>query len=240
MIRGVLGLRDDVNVFNILDDKELQRRLIQNRKGSVFYNRYYYNVAVASRSGFTDQAQNMAAAYRIPLIDFRNYTFWRNWENILMDIEEKKREISEKDIADFVLDICKGMAVAVTNTGQFLFLYSKEDTVSFPKNTYDIKWADDNKTLILLFDKKQYVVNFPSIMVNHWIENEVEVSHFTSDNMSRMVAYYKEKGSPKIEVLKIETDKLRSVIRIQDRGRVSEGSSIKKIDGDTTTYYVSE
>lgn len=84
-IRSTLGLREDINHFDIVDVNRLLARRRQNRVGIVYpYERYTYQVAVASLSGFTVQAQEFAATHRIPLLEFDKMPFWSNlsqpWE----------------------------------------------------------------------------------------------------------------------------------------------------------------
>lgn len=75
-IRSVLGLREDINHFDIVDINELTARRRQNRHGIIYnYERYSYQVAVASLNGYTLPAQKFAATYRIPLLEFNRMPF---------------------------------------------------------------------------------------------------------------------------------------------------------------------
>ena len=80
VVRSALGLREDINNFNIVDMAELETRRRQNRRAtpSVF-DRYSYQVAIAALAGFTAQAQEFAAAYRIPLVEFNKLPFWNDF-----------------------------------------------------------------------------------------------------------------------------------------------------------------
>lgn len=82
-IRSALGLREDINHFDIVDASELMNRRCQRRSGSVCYSRYLYQVAIASLSGYTYQAQNFAATHRISLIEFDKFPFWRDLAHIM-------------------------------------------------------------------------------------------------------------------------------------------------------------
>lgn len=76
-IRSTWGLREDINHFDIVDVNRLLARRRQNRAGIVYpYERYTYQVAVASLSGFTVQTQEFAATHRIPLLEFDKMPFW--------------------------------------------------------------------------------------------------------------------------------------------------------------------
>lgn len=79
-LRSALGLREDINHFDVLDLTELSARRRQQRRGTVpHFGRCSYQVAVASYNGFTAQAQEFAATHRIPLIEFNQLPFWKDF-----------------------------------------------------------------------------------------------------------------------------------------------------------------
>ena len=79
-IRSALGLREDINHFDIVDRAELEERRRNRRSGMTYeYQRFLYQVAVASMSGFTVPGQNFAATHRIPLIEFNKMPFWEEF-----------------------------------------------------------------------------------------------------------------------------------------------------------------
>ena len=83
-VRSALGLREDINHFDIVDKRELEARRIQRRSGLTYnYTRYYYQVALASTSGYTVPAQKFAATHRIPLLEFNKLPFWEDFCNII-------------------------------------------------------------------------------------------------------------------------------------------------------------
>ncbi len=75
--RSVLGLRDDINNFEIVTPDILNNRKNYRRNNVAAYNfeRYIYQVALASLSGFKSTAQEFALAHRIPLISFASTLF---------------------------------------------------------------------------------------------------------------------------------------------------------------------
>ena len=80
VVRSALGLRDDINNFNMVDMNELIARRQQNRRAiPPIFDRYSYQVAIAALSGFTLPAQKFAEAYRIPLIEFNKLPFWTDF-----------------------------------------------------------------------------------------------------------------------------------------------------------------
>ena len=132
IIRSALGLREDINNFNVVDIKDLESRRNQRRSFSPpRIERYSYQVAVASFKGFTIPAQEFAAAYRIPLIEFNKLPFWTTfcekigYSDLLGNYNQNNNppEILEKQLLDFADEIRHHMAVAITNSGQMLFLF---------------------------------------------------------------------------------------------------------------------
>ena len=83
VVRDALGLREDVNHFELVDANELLSRKTQRRQGIInFHERYSYQVAIASMSDYSIQAQKFAAikkgkiGIRIRLIS-SNTIFWK-------------------------------------------------------------------------------------------------------------------------------------------------------------------
>lgn len=75
--RNVFGLREDINSFDIVTPDILRARANYRRKNLATYNfdRYYYQVALASTSGFKVTTQEFAAVHRIPLLQFKSKIF---------------------------------------------------------------------------------------------------------------------------------------------------------------------
>lgn len=69
-IRGVLGLREDINNFEILTPEILSERRSYRRKNPATYDyeRFSYQVAFASLKGIKNTALEFALAHRIPII----------------------------------------------------------------------------------------------------------------------------------------------------------------------------
>ena len=72
-----------------------------------YYERYSYQIAIASTSGFTIQAQNFAATHRIPLIDFDKNMLegtekWYTKNNRKMEKSVIKR-IKKYDITKYII-----------------------------------------------------------------------------------------------------------------------------------------
>jgi len=76
-VRNVLGLRTDINGFDIVtEDILINRKSYRGNKPRLYdIERYNYQVALASFSGFKISAQALAATHRIPLISFSSSIF---------------------------------------------------------------------------------------------------------------------------------------------------------------------
>lgn len=79
-VRNALGLRDDINNFEIVTEDILKNRKSNRSNAPKYYpmKRYVYQVAVASIDGFTKTAFPFAQAHRIPLISFAHSLLFAN------------------------------------------------------------------------------------------------------------------------------------------------------------------
>lgn len=79
-VRNALGLRDDINDFEIVTEDILKNRKANRSNAPKYYpmKRYVYQVAVASIDGFTKTAFPFAQAHRIPLISFAHSALFTN------------------------------------------------------------------------------------------------------------------------------------------------------------------
>lgn len=179
VLRGVLGLREDINHFEIVDINILQERRKQNRKviNNYSYTRYTYQLAVASTSGFTACAQEFAATHRISLIEFDKLPFWNGLMEILGEDKENVA-IEEDELKKIVKQISSHMAVAITNIGQLLFLCCQNgnEEVDFETNEYDISFKNKNEPWTLKCGNKEYLFQLPEHIAESWIEySEYEI-----------------------------------------------------------------
>ena len=228
-LRSALGLKEDVNHFDIVDLKELiQRR--NNRKTDIAYkyNRYYYQVAVAAINGFTIPAQKFAATYRIPLIEFNKMPFWNRFldlmercrvhsgvhgfrnsqhkETLLLSDEEIEHEINR-----FADEIGNSMAIAITNSGQLLFLYKfMGDHVCF-NDCFELHWGDLKNVWQLRSGNSTYIFQLPENIMKSWLsksKNELEMRqeaiNCKKNHFSNMVVYYVKNGIPTIKMISID------------------------------------
>lgn len=88
-IRNALGLRDDINNFEIVTEEILQNRKSNRTTAPKYYpmKRYVYQVAVASIDGFKNTAFPFAQAHRIPLISFAHSALFANIRNAIAALD---------------------------------------------------------------------------------------------------------------------------------------------------------
>ena len=231
-LRGVLGLKEDVNHFDIVDLNELiQRRNTRRTDLTYKYTRYHYQVAVAALNGFTVQAQKFAATYRIPLIEFNKMPFWETfldllgrcgmhigvhgvyrgrYEEVFVNDEEIEQQINE--IAD---EIGRSMAIAITNSGQLLFLYKLEgERVRFD-DYFELHWGNPKNVWQLSSGNTTYVFQLPEDILKSWLskskdelEMRREAINCKAAYFSNMVVYYTKNGLPTIKMISIDRDQL--------------------------------
>lgn len=222
-LRSALGLREDINHFDIVDCQRLLERRRQNRKSILYtYERYSYQVVVASITGFTVQAQEFAASHRIPLLQFNKMPFWDEVSNLF---EEKNYTddgdfINEYKIINLAYELGKNMAVAITNSGQLLFLYRSKNEARIKKfaDKYTLHWIDKDNPWILNSDGVEYVFQLPDRIAKHWLDNanndislRKSAMNCKEEMLSNMVVYYKIRNKPTIKLISISKDQLARI-----------------------------
>lgn len=222
VIREALAIREDINNFNIVDINELCHRRALNRKDVLYdYQRYSYQVAVASINGFTVPAQNFAAAYRIPLIVLNKMPFWYSlWKLFygpqLLDAKYPGQfrfspDIDENAVVDLADSIGPRMAVAITNGGQMLFLYNTTDDETSFEECYSLHWYDETGLWSMRSGDCKYLFQLPDTLMKIWLDNarsDLEIKqnaiNCKAGFMSNMVVYYKHHGLPTIKMISID------------------------------------
>jgi hypothetical protein len=89
-IRNALGLRDDINNFEIVTKDILENRKHNRSSKPKFYDmkRYVYQVAVASIDGYKSTAYPFAKAHRIPLISFSQSALFAGIRCAISELDE--------------------------------------------------------------------------------------------------------------------------------------------------------
>ncbi len=222
-IRGALGLREDINHFDIVDMNRLLARRRQNRIGLVYdYERYTYRVAVASLSGFTVQAQEFAASHRIPLLEFDRMPFWNafcellGYYNVLAVGRMRSPRISpthiaEDQIIEFADNIGRRMAVAITNSGQLLFLYRISGDENCFSTSYTLHWSEPSQPWQLKSGQQSYLFQLPKSIMKIWLKSSAddlalkkEAINCKAGLLSSMIVYYTNYCLPTVKMISID------------------------------------
>lgn len=216
-LRSALGLKEDVNNFDIVDFEELKNRRTTRRYGITYsYTRYYYQIAVASMNGFSIQAQKFALTHRISLIDFSRLPFWHkvfeSFEKCLVGTTSE-----EMDILKYAEKVSKNMAIAVLNSGQLLFLYNEkeDDEVEF-KDFFTLSWESPESLWRLTSGDKSYVFALPDLIRDKWLDDSIKDS--IKENailckesfFSNMVVYYSKEFRSKIKMISIDKQTIKN------------------------------
>lgn len=218
-IRSALGLREDINHFELVDKKELLSRRSQRRKGIINkFERFSYQVAVASASGFTVQAQKFAATHRIPLIEFDKMPFWKQYRDVVERFCEENQNEDETIIGkifDLANDIGQRMAVAIANSGQIVFLYQEITKPINFSNDYSLHWVSPNLPWRMVTGNQSYLLQLPDNIMKQWLGNvessldmRREAIWCKETMLSNMVVYYMKDERPYIKMISINKEKL--------------------------------
>lgn len=151
--RNVFGLREDINGFDVVTPDILHDRANYRRRKPATYNfdRYYYQVALASTSGFKLTTQEFAAVHRIPLLQFKSSLFSSvvgliyELDNIQMNQFDKEKMLDAFAYSDDIAVQAKACASEVLEWSQ---TFSKEcETIAQRMNIGIL----DNGSILFLF-----------------------------------------------------------------------------------------
>ena len=173
-MRNALGLRDDINNFEIVTKDILENRKYNRSSKPKFYDikRYVYQVVVASIEGYKSTAYPFAKAHRIPLISFSQSSLFANMRQAISELDNITKineELGEQIsflIKDAMLhpeqrinqDICyewytyieeiknieKQITIGLLEDGTILFLMQMEQKHA---KLYDIEKQKDGCTI---------------------------------------------------------------------------------------------
>lgn len=222
IVRSALGLREDVNSFNIIDINVLKERKISRRTMSTYnFDRYHYQVAVASMNGFTLPAQEFALAHQIPLITFTKMPFW----NQLIASANRYNHESLLDNTEFkniVNELSHRMAVAITKKGQLLFLYNESDygRNEFNRDEFTLHWQNKNSYWTLICGNNRYIFELPKKIKESWLKNSLNSEElklnalkYKREDLSSLMVYYLEYGMARVKALVINKNKLEEAYK---------------------------
>lgn len=229
VLRSALGLREDINHFDIVDEAELRARQRNRRTGIVYsHQRFMYQVAVASTSGFSGPAQNFALSHRIPLIEVNRMPFWDEFyatarKTYTYADVSKKREITAdgQQLEAIIHEIASKSAVAITSTGQMLFLYRTSDGKTIFDDSYSLYWNSPDEPWTLYSGGESYQFQLPKQILQYWLESsasdferKINAINCKATFFSNMVVYYSDEyGRPKLKMISIDHYELEDALR---------------------------
>lgn len=120
IVRWALGLRVDINDFEVLTPTQLDARKITRRfsVSSFERNRFHYQVWLVITWDYTLDAQEFAIHHKIPLLSLR----WILPVNLCRKIEELEDSENVGTIKSEVDDEIKKVVIWLTESGDMLFL----------------------------------------------------------------------------------------------------------------------
>ena len=124
----------------------------------------------------------------------------------------------EKEVTDYANRIGKSMAVAITNSGQLLFLYRKEENQHSFSKEYSLHWNSIDSPWILNFENVQYLFQLPEDIMKQWLDNvtsdlDIRKSAVKCKErlLSNMIVYYKDNKRPAIAMISIDQEELKKI-----------------------------
>jgi hypothetical protein len=181
-VRNILGLREDINNFEIITEKTLEKRRNYNRSALAIgdFPRFNYQVALASLTGFKITSEEFALTHRIPLINFQNFAFGPKLYDCLFD-QSIPWEMIERNVCEIIEEYKNKFVIAITESGDFLFLYSETGNVEWLfdrfENDIEIHWGAEKRLWeINLVDKpdKKIYFELPKRIFEQWLKSNFD------------------------------------------------------------------
>lgn len=227
VIRSVLGLREDINNFEIVDMHELAARRCQRRRESAYsHEKYSYQVAVAALNGYTLPAQKFAATHRIPLLEFNRMPFWDRfcemcgYREFSYNARINRRNTTDEEIVAFFDEVGQHMAVAISNSGQMLFLYRITGSQTRFTDEYSLYWSEPSLPWELRSGEQTYLFQLPKGIMKIWLDNSTnelelkrEALNCKASFLSNMIVYYTDLGRPVVKMISINKYELEEAQR---------------------------
>lgn len=172
--------------------------------------RYSYQVALVAGNGYSVQAQNFAATHRIPLIEFTRMPFWTELEQLLHN-----EATTEEDICKFAHEVGRKLALAVTNSGQLLYLYRiSEMGLDFEHSEYTLHWKSEDSLwelsnrhttgdICYLFQLPEQLAERMKSHAETFRELQRDAIDMKAEYFSQMAVYYRENGHARIGNIRI-------------------------------------
>lgn len=201
-VRNVLGVREDINHFDMVDFDLMKIRSRRHNKPAISnFERYQYQVAIASVSGFTVTAQEFAYTHRIHLITFKGFPLIKN---LLVSIEKIKKTLcnqlySFNDVLSWTVDNSTGLSIkqyadnisiAVTSNGILIFLYNDPNIIVQSRwneeGEFTLHFFKENKNVWYLhYHEMNYRFILPEVYQEYWKRSFEENKAFKPSNIKK-------------------------------------------------------
>ena len=129
-------------------------------------------------------------------------------------------EANEQNIIDLANEIGKRTAVAITNSGQLLFLYRENNDRNEFQDQYELYWGNPNEPWRLKVGNCSYLFQLPEEILKTWLElssTELDLRKNALDCkaefLSNMVVYYRDFDKPVIKMISINQYQLEEAKR---------------------------
>lgn len=214
IVRNLLGVREDINHFNVVDAQTLIARQKQRRGiAADCYYRHWYQVAVASTSGYTRQAEEFAAAHRMSLIDFCEYPFWSEIKKIIESLNDADTMICH--LHEKINEIGKRMALLMTDFGQMIFLYHCEDEdIDFSEKIHLTAVQDKEGLWELYSGDKTYLFQSSKLTMKNWINSCINELSLKNQEILNLVVYFRHNEKPDIKMISVYREEFEKLSQI--------------------------
>lgn len=126
-----------------------------------------------------------------------------------------------RQLTDMIDEIASKSAVAITNTGQMLFLYRISNGDTDFDDRYSLYWNSPDEPWILRSGQETYQFQLPKQIQQYWLESsatdldrKVNAINCKANFFSNMVVYYSgEYGQPKLKMISIDHYELEDALR---------------------------
>ena len=113
-------------------------------------------------------------------------------------------------VAELAEQIGRRMAVAITNSGQMLFLYhTTEDTINFDEE-YMLHWECPEQPWTLRSGEDEYLFQLPKDIMKIWLNsstNELELKreaiYCKENHLSSMLVYFRKNNQPMVKMITV-------------------------------------
>ena len=129
--------------------------------------------------------------------------------------QDHSEVITEEQIINFANEIGKRMALAITESGQLLFLYREAGEQNQFDDYYSLHWSSPSQPWVLQSGNCSYFFQLPKNIMKQWLVNATndlemkrEAINCKASYLSNMIVYYAEYGRPFVKMISIDRNEL--------------------------------